>query len=338
MPRTRAAAARGRLIAGAARTGAALAGAATVSGVIVGVWAAAAGAAAEGPTPTITVEDGLQIIRMSALSGPEGSRFVPYGEHPGSGSPDHDGGAAPSDSVAFGQELFQGDVPVGTDQVSCTAARTGPGHLCTVRIDFADGTISAHGLDRIEGTGDFFVLDITEGTGNYEDASGTLTVTASGDESPDAFRLAFTAPAFEAAPLVESENGVSTLALYSDLITETYTPPGGEPGPVPRGTDSPRAIGDTISFTHDLLQQGYPVGTDAGGCTRTDEEGTVRCSVTLTFRNGTITVDGPATTRAEGAFTLPIVSGTGDFAGITGTLYSDDAQESDDAVLRLVFS
>ncbi|MGQ0630632.1 MAG: allene oxide cyclase barrel-like domain-containing protein [Sporichthyaceae bacterium] len=330
MSRIRAISHRRRLVSSAA-----LAGAATLT---LATLTVAGGASAAGDAPTITVEDGLQILEFAAVSAEDSFRFVPYGEHPDAEFPE-DTDPSPGDSFTFGQELVQGDVVVGTDHVTCTSAGADQDNVCSVTMDFADGTISAIGVDRGGDDGVPFPLDIVDGTGTYDGASGTLTVDPSASEEPDLFRLAFTAPAFDPLPFVETVDGVSSLDLYADLISETYTPVGGEPGPEPTRKDFAPAIGDTFTFVDDLHQDGLVVGTDAGLCTITDDEGKASCTATFTFPNGTITVDGPAEFTSDDAFSIPITSGTGAFAGIDGTMYGTTApKEKDDTILRLVYT
>lgn len=93
------------------------------------------------------------------------------------------------------------------------------------------------------------------------------------------------------------------------------------------GNDGPRQ-GDSYSFRSKLLQHGAKVGTDRGTCVLTTIIGpadnptgaTSRCTVTVTFHRGSITAKGTVTEAFDrlGTVTIPIVGGTGRYAGATG--------------------
>jgi hypothetical protein len=69
---------------------------------------------------------------------------------------------------------------------------------------------------------------------------------------------------------------------------------------------------DRITMGGVLLESGKRVGRDAVLCT-----GDRRCRATLTFANGTLLGAGMQT---GGSFTVPVVGGTGTFAGAHGTI------------------
>jgi hypothetical protein len=91
----------------------------------------------------------------------------------------------------------------------------------------------------------------------------------------------------------------------------------------PRGPSK----GDTVAYRDRLVNavaqfgkpRGSTVGTDAGTLTFTGAH-------TATFRGltrlpgGTLTLSGPVYTLGNGGLVIPVVSGTGGFAGLHGTL------------------
>lgn len=84
----------------------------------------------------------------------------------------------------------------------------------------------------------------------------------------------------------------------------------GEPG------DS---VGDLLTFDQPLLNEdGEPIGTNSGVCVRTRIGHSYQCQWTLSLADGTIQVAGRE--FDDGASTIPIVGGTGDYAGATGQM------------------
>lgn len=84
----------------------------------------------------------------------------------------------------------------------------------------------------------------------------------------------------------------------------------GEPG------DS---VGDLLTFHQPLLNEdGEPIGTNSGFCVRTRVGHSYQCQWTLTLPDGTLQVAGRE--FDEGASMIPIVGGTGDYAGATGEM------------------
>lgn len=86
----------------------------------------------------------------------------------------------------------------------------------------------------------------------------------------------------------------------------------GEPG------DS---VGDVLTFDQPLLDEaGEPIGNNSGVCVRTRVGHSYQCQWTLTFEDGTIQVAGRE--LEEGASMIPIVGGTGAYAGVSGEMRS----------------
>ena len=120
---------------------------------------------------------------------------------------------------------------------------------------------------------------------------------------------------------------------------DTYIPKGGQPvHEEPKGEPVP---GDGFGFTAVLTQDGTKVGTDGGTCTivSLDLKAGVfvnHCRVTLTFANGTLTIEDTITfTEDNNTFKVPIVAATGDYAGATGSVtvvdLSDDQSDDDES-------
>ncbi|MDZ7752366.1 MAG: dirigent protein [Gammaproteobacteria bacterium] len=84
----------------------------------------------------------------------------------------------------------------------------------------------------------------------------------------------------------------------------------GEPG------DS---TGDLLTFDQPLLNEtGEPIGTNSGFCVRTRIGHSYQCQWTLSLPDGTIQVAGRE--FDEGATMIPIVGGTGAYAGAAGEM------------------
>ena len=86
----------------------------------------------------------------------------------------------------------------------------------------------------------------------------------------------------------------------------------GEPG------DS---VGDLVTFDQPLLDaEGRPIGNNSGVCVRTRVGHSYQCQWTLTFEDGTVQVAGRE--LEEGTSIIPIVGGTGTYAGASGEMRS----------------
>jgi len=86
----------------------------------------------------------------------------------------------------------------------------------------------------------------------------------------------------------------------------------GEPG------DS---VGDILTFDQPLLDEHkHKIGNNSGTCIRTRVGHSFQCQWTLMFENGSIQVAGRE--FDQGASTLSIVGGTGNYAGIHGAMAS----------------
>ena len=106
-----------------------------------------------------------------------------------------------------------------------------------------------------------------------------------------------------ADPLITIADARSSPAVVTDL---------GEPG------DS---VGDLLTFDQPLLDaRGERIGTNSGICVRTRVGHSYQCQWTLTLANGTIQVAGRE--RDEGGSMIPIIGGTGDYAGASGEMRS----------------
>ncbi len=91
----------------------------------------------------------------------------------------------------------------------------------------------------------------------------------------------------------------------------------GEPG------DS---VGDILTFDQPLLDGNMEeIGTNSGVCVRTRIGHSFQCQWTLSFDNGTIQVAGRE--FDQGASSVSITGGTGDFAGITGVMESTNNKD-----------
>jgi hypothetical protein len=139
-------------------------------------------------------------------------------------------------------------------------------------------------------------------------------------------------PAFagDAAPTVTKDGSTYTLkVLETDTGSgATYTPKGGEPTKEqPKGEPG---VGDAFGFAAALTQGATKVGTDAGTCTflkfdAAAQSATSHCRVTLTFADGTITVDDTVDfSDSANIFKIAIASGTGAYEGAKGAVTVND--------------
>ena len=81
------------------------------------------------------------------------------------------------------------------------------------------------------------------------------------------------------------------------------------------------STGDILTFDQPLLdQQGERIGNNSGTCIRTRVDHSFQCQWTLTMANGSVQVAGRE--FDQGASTVTIVGGTGQYAGITGQMES----------------
>jgi hypothetical protein len=114
-----------------------------------------------------------------------------------------------------------------------------------------------------------------------------------------------------AAPTVQA--GGETLVTIADARTgPAVVTDLGEPG------DS---VGDLVTFDQPLLDaEGQPIGNNSGVCVRTRVGHSYQCQWTLTFEDGTVQVAGRE--REDGASMIPIVAGTGAYAGVSGEMRS----------------
>jgi hypothetical protein len=133
-------------------------------------------------------------------------------------------------------------------------------------------------------------------------------------------------------PETTIEGGRVVLVLDDTETSSHYIPKGGEP--TEEFPDEQPAVGDAFSFTDDLRQDGDLVGTSEGTCTVLPENA-ISCAATFTFAGGTVRASGPVDEGEDetAPSTIAITGGTGDYAGISGTLTildkSDEADPSD---------
>ncbi len=135
-------------------------------------------------------------------------------------------------------------------------------------------------------------------------------------------------------PKVSTADGKSVIKFLSHTEKETFFPKGGEP--LTEESDQAPKAGDAFGFEDVNSQDGTTVGTDSGRCevlTATEESGTGRCVVKVTFADGTITIDGKTIfTEDDSPFTMPITSGTGAYAGAKGEALIANVSDTDSNV------
>lgn len=85
--------------------------------------------------------------------------------------------------------------------------------------------------------------------------------------------------------------------------------------------ESGDSVGDILTFDQPLLDEGMnAIGNNSGICIRTRVGHSFQCQWTLTFDNGSIQVAGRE--FDQGASTISIIGGTGDYSGISGEMES----------------
>ena len=116
-------------------------------------------------------------------------------------------------------------------------------------------------------------------------------------------------------PSISRSGAKQTIQVLELVSSSTYTPKGGQPrngGP----TGQP-AGGDTWAFSSTLQQNGSRVGTDHVTLTFA-ADGTAAVNADESFANGQIVAHGSV--PFDRTLTIPVVSGTGVYRGITGTI------------------
>ncbi len=133
-------------------------------------------------------------------------------------------------------------------------------------------------------------------------------------------------------PTTEIEGGQVVMVLDETETSTRFIPEGGEP--TEEFPEEQPAVGDAFAFTDDLHQDGVLVGSDEGRCT-VQPGNAIVCAATFTLARGSITASGPVDEGEDenAPSTIPITSGTGDYAGIRGTLtivdLTDEADPTD---------
>jgi hypothetical protein len=132
---------------------------------------------------------------------------------------------------------------------------------------------------------------------------------------------ATSAPAAAAPP----SSGPRTLTLVESPTGATFTPKGGTTTSG-NPTKQPTA-GDVLAFDAKLSEAGAPAGHDHVSFTY-QSDGRALVQADLTLSDGTILVRG--TTPVVDSITVPIVSGTGAYAGRTGSLTAKRINDGED--------
>lgn len=312
-----------------------------VAGGVLGaalVLAAAGQAGAVDLTdPTVTTEDGMQVMRL--LGHETQGKFIPKGGEP----TDHPTGEPrPGDGFSFLEELHQDKALVGTDTGLCTIL-PGAAHVarCEVTVTFPKGTMTVVGEGAEEQKESTYKL--TGGTGAYAGVSGIVKATELSDTDS---RLTFlfktpaeAGPAKAGAPVAEPKitavGSKQVIHLIAEQTDTKYIPKGGKPtADFPDEKSGGPKPGDAFAFTEDLKQDGVRVGTDKGGCTFSAPKDPLHCAVTLSFPAGDIGVEGEVVDGQ--ANTLKLTSGTGAYAGIAGSVTVVDIDD-DHTDLTLAF-
>lgn len=155
-----------------------------------------------------------------------------------------------------------------------------------------------------------------------------LLVGCGSSSSPAATSVATSAPP---ADRVATNSGPTTLLLVERPTASTFTPQGGA---TVHGTPTrPPQAGDVVAFDAQLTRAGAPFGSDHVSFTYR-RDGKALVQATLTLPAGTVGVRG--TTAVTDSITLPVVSGTGGYAGRGGSLTAKhENQQEDDLTLEL---
>ncbi|MEO0606684.1 MAG: hypothetical protein AAFY82_00525 [Pseudomonadota bacterium] len=108
-----------------------------------------------------------------------------------------------------------------------------------------------------------------------------------------------------------------TMTIYNVSSDDSYVTLGGTDG-----------IGDKILWNSEVqTESGDVIGNGAGHCTQLDAEQNFFCSFVITLDDrGKIAGQGVQRTEPLKS-TFPILSGTGEFEGITGTMYTRPVED-----------
>jgi hypothetical protein len=155
-----------------------------------------------------------------------------------------------------------------------------------------------------------------------------LSLLAGCGSSTSASTSAGAQPSAAARPSTSAQPSAAdpqTLSLVEAPISTTFTPKGGVTTPgQPARQPGP---GDTVAFDATLTRAGASAGHDHVSFTyRSGGQALVQATLTLT--DGTIVVRG--TTPLTDSLTLPVESGTGAYAGRTGSLTAKHVNQQED--------
>jgi hypothetical protein len=304
------------------------------AGIVVAaclVPAAATGAGAADLTdPTVTTEDGMQVMHL--LGHQTDGRLIPKGGAP---TPVPSMEPRPGDAFSFTEELRQNGTLVGTDTGLCTIL---PGDRkaarCEVEVTFPKGTVTVAG----EGTEaqKETTYKVTGGTGAYAGASGVVLAKELSETDSDLTFRFTTGGGSGGGPTITTDGAQRVLHLVAESAEAQFIPKGGEPtSEFPDGSGKRPKAGDAFAFTENLKQDGTKVGDDKGRCTFAGPDDPLHCLVTLTFPQGDIVAEGEFVDGRTN--TIALTRGTGAFVGIVGTVAVKDIDD-DHTDLRLRFT
>ncbi len=136
-------------------------------------------------------------------------------------------------------------------------------------------------------------------------------------------------------PAATSAAGPATIALISVTTSSTATdraPKGPSRGD--RYVTASRLVNARPQFGK---KKGTVVGSDRGTITLTGAR-SARVNAVATLPGGTIRVRGPLQEQTNATFVVPVVGGTGSFAGVRGTLTINGTEKRAWNVYRLSYS
>lgn len=146
-------------------------------------------------------------------------------------------------------------------------------------------------------------------------ACGASTPTHNSAAAPAASVVDSPTSAPSASTIAPSASTARRVIQVTEHATDTYTPKGGKPSP--GGPTGMPAAGDQFDIRSTLVRAGKTVGTDhvhfAFGV-----GGSATVTATEILADGQIIARG--TVPFDPTLTIPVVSGTGSYAGATGTL------------------
>lgn len=129
------------------------------------------------------------------------------------------------------------------------------------------------------------------------------------------------------APLAFADDHVKTMTVYNDASGDGYI-----------SLDQTDGLGDNILWRSNMeTEAGEVIGVGSGHCTQLDSERNFFCSFTIDL-DGRGILAGQGVQRTEPIpSTYPIIGGTGEFEGVTGSMMSRPVEDRARFVYQITY-